>query len=109
MQVLIKEIKKFILENNLQDKLVSLTTHRGTANYGRGLDGAIINQVIGDKIPLDNIVDGKPVSDYLLHGRDILEIQKTSIEIHDTTEDIFKKFESIGPKLLVETLNKIKN
>ena len=35
----------------------------------------------------------------------ILDIKKTNIDKLDKKEDIFKKFESIGPKLLIDTLN----
>ena len=38
---------------------------------------------------------------------DILQIQKVSIDNIDTSEDIFEKFVSIGPKLLVDTLHKV--
>ena len=40
---------------------------------------------------------------------DILDIKKINIEKLDTTEDIFKKFEAIGPKLLINTLKWIIN
>jgi methionyl-tRNA formyltransferase len=40
---------------------------------------------------------------------DILDIQKVNIDKLDKTEDIFKKFEEIGPKLLIDTLNLIVN
>lgn len=36
---------------------------------------------------------------------DILKIEKINIDILDKTQDIFKKFENIWPKLLVDTLN----
>lgn len=36
---------------------------------------------------------------------DILDIKKINIDKLDKTEDIFKKFEQIGPKLLIDTLN----
>jgi len=35
---------------------------------------------------------------------DILDIEKVKIDNLDTTEDIFKKFEKIGPNLLIKTL-----
>lgn len=38
---------------------------------------------------------------------DILQTQEVKINRDDTTEDIFTKFESIGPKLLIDTLNKV--
>jgi methionyl-tRNA formyltransferase len=40
---------------------------------------------------------------------DLLNIEKIVIDKLDKTEDIFKKFELIGPKLLVDTLSKIQN
>jgi len=36
---------------------------------------------------------------------DILDIKKINIDKRDKTEDIFKKFEKIGPNLLINTLN----
>ena len=36
---------------------------------------------------------------------DILDIKKVNIDKLDKTEDIFKKFEEIGTKLLIDTLN----
>lgn len=36
---------------------------------------------------------------------DVLKIEKVNIDILDKTPDIFKKFENIWPKLLVDTLN----
>jgi len=39
----------------------------------------------------------------------ILDIKKVNIDKLDKTEDIFKKFEYIGPKLLIDTLNWIIN
>ena len=36
---------------------------------------------------------------------DILAIEKVNIDKHDNTLDIFDKFEKIGPKLLINTLN----
>jgi methionyl-tRNA formyltransferase len=38
---------------------------------------------------------------------DILEIQKVDIDNMDTSENVFEKFVSIGPKLLVNTLHKV--
>ncbi len=38
---------------------------------------------------------------------DILKIEKIDIDKEDKTSDIFKKFEKIWPKLLVETLKKV--
>ena len=40
---------------------------------------------------------------------DILDIKKVNIDKLDKTENIFKKFESIGPKALINTLNWIIN
>lgn len=40
---------------------------------------------------------------------DILDIKKVNIDKLDKTEDIFKKFEEIGPNLLIDTLNWIVN
>lgn len=40
---------------------------------------------------------------------DILQIGKIKVDIVDTSEDIFGKFIEIGPKLLVDTLKKVKN
>jgi len=38
---------------------------------------------------------------------DILQIQKISIDSDDTSPDIFEKFVEIGPKVLVDTLEKV--
>lgn len=48
------------------------------------------------------------MSEWMDEG-DILDIQKVNIDKLDKTEDIFKKFEEIGPKLLIDTLNLIVN
>lgn len=40
---------------------------------------------------------------------DILDIKKIKIDKLDNTLDIFKKFEQIGPNLLIETLNQVLN
>lgn len=40
---------------------------------------------------------------------DILQIGKIKVDIVDTSEDIFQKFIEIGPKLLIDTLKKVKN
>ncbi len=44
------------------------------------------------------------MSEWMDEG-DILDIEKINIDKLDKTEDIFKKFEKIGSKLLIDTLN----
>ena len=48
------------------------------------------------------------MSEWMDEG-DILDIKKVNIDKLDKTEDIFKKFEQIGPKLLIDTLNWVVN
>ncbi len=48
------------------------------------------------------------MSEWMDEG-DILDIKKININKLDKTQDIFKKFEEIGPKLLINTLNWILN